>query len=135
MVNRIFVNLAVTNLPRSVEFYTGLGFTMEPRFTDDTAACIVVSDQIFVMLVTHEKFKSFTPKPICNSTLENEMLLCLSFASREKVDGIVEKAISSGGTIFREPQNYGFMYSRAFEDLDGHVWELMFMEPSARSDQ
>lgn len=131
MPTRIFVNLPVRNLNRSVEFFTELGFTFNPQFTDETATCMIVEDNIFVMLLTEEKFKAFTPKEICDATKSTEVLVCLSCESREKVDEMVRKAVTAGGTTYNEPQDYGFMYSHGFQDLDSHIWEVMFMEPDA----
>ncbi|MBW4491418.1 MAG: VOC family protein [Trichocoleus desertorum ATA4-8-CV12] len=131
MTTQIFVNLPVKNLKQSIEFFTQLGFQFNPQFTDETATCMVVSENISVMLLTHEKFKMFTPKAICDATKSTEVLVCLSTESREKVDEIVRKAIAAGGTTYNEPQDHGFMYAHGFQDLDGHIWELMYMEPSA----
>jgi uncharacterized protein len=131
MATQIFVNLPVKNLKKSIEFFTQLGFTFNTQFTDDTATCMIVSEDIFVMLLTHEKFKTFTPKKICDATKSTEVLVCLSFESREKVDEMVRKAVAAGGTTYNEPQDHGFMYQHGLQDLDGHIWELIFMEPSA----
>ena len=131
MATQIFVNLPVKNLDRSVEFFTKLGFSFNAQFTDETAACMVVSEDIFVMLLTEAKFKEFTPNPICDATKSTEVLVCLSSESREEVDKMISKAVAAGGTTYNEPQDYGFMYSHGFQDLDGHIWEIMFMEPSA----
>jgi predicted lactoylglutathione lyase len=108
-----------------------LSFTFNPQFTDETAACMRVSDDIFVMLLTHEKFKAFTPKEICDATKSTEVLVCLALESREKVDAMVRQAVAGGGTTYNEPQDHGFMYGHGFQDLDGHIWELIYMEPSA----
>ena len=131
MATKIFVNLPVKSLKKSVEFFTKLGFTFNPQFTDETATCMIVADDIFVMLLTEEKFKTFTPKPICDATKSTEVLLCLSSESRDKVDEIVRNAVAAGGTTYNEPQDYGFMYTHGFQDPDGHIWEIVFMEPSA----
>lgn len=131
MSTKIFVNLPVNNLNQSVKFFTELGFNFNAQFTDDTATCMIVSENIYVMLLTHDKFKTFTPKPICDATKSTEVLLCLSSESREAVDEIVGKAVAAGGTTHKEPQDYGFMYGHGFQDLDGHIWEVMYMEPSA----
>lgn len=131
MATKIFVNLPVKNLDRSVEFFTKLGFSFNAQFTDETATCMVVSEDIFVMLLTEAKFKEFTPNPICDATRSTEVLVCLSSESREEVDKMISKAVAAGGTTYSEPQDYGFMYSHGFQDLDGHIWETMFMEPSA----
>jgi len=131
VATKIFVNLPVKNLKKSIEFFTKLGFTFNPRFTDETATCMVVAEDIFVMLLTEEKFKTFTPKKICDATQSTEVLVCLSSESRAKVDEMVRKAVAAGGTTYNEPQDHGFMYGHGFQDLDGHIWELIFMEPSA----
>jgi len=133
MATRIFVNLPVMNLNRSVGFFTKLGYTFNPQFTDATAACMIVAEDIFVMLLTEEKFRTFTPKEICDATKSTEVLVCLSCESREKVDEMVRKAVASGGTTYNDPQDYGFMYGHGFQDLDGHIWELICMEPGAIS--
>ena len=129
MATKIFVNLPVKDLKKSVGFFTKLGFTFNPEFTDETATCMIVTDDIFVMLLTEEKFKTFTPKPICDATKSTEVLVCLSFDSRERVDELVRKADSAGGTTYNEPQDHGFMYGHGFQDLDGHIWELISMAP------
>ena len=131
MSTQIFVNLPVRNLKKSIEFFTKLGYTFNPQFTDNTATCMIVSENIFVMLLTEEKFKTFTPKSICDATQSTEVLVCLSTESRQKVDELVRKAVAAGGTTYNNPQNHGFMYGHGFQDLDGHIWELIFMEPSA----
>ena len=131
MSTQIFVNLPVKNLQQSIEFFTQLGFQFNPQFTDETATCMIISETIFVMLLTHEKFKTFTPNAICDATKSTEVLTCLSTESREKVDEMVHNAIAAGGTTYKEPQDHGFMYAHGFQDLDGHIWELVYMEPSA----
>src|SRR5499426_4587381 len=128
MSTKIFVNLPVKDLNKSIEFFTKLGYRFNPQFTDETATCMIVSEDIFVMLLTHDKFKTFTPNKICDATKSTEVLVCLSCESREKVDDLVRKAVAAGGRAPREPQDQGFMYGHGFEDLDGHIWELMFME-------
>ena len=125
------VQLPVTNLNQSIEFFTQLGFEFNPQFNDETATCMIVSENIFVMLLTHEKFKTFTPNAICDATQSTEVLVCLSAESREKIDEMVRQAIAAGGTTHREPQDHGFMYGHGFQDLDGHIWEIIYMEPSA----
>jgi predicted lactoylglutathione lyase len=130
MTTSIFVNLPVKDLGKSVEFFTRLGYTFNPKFTDDTASCMIVSDTIFVMLLTEAKFKSFTPKEICDATKSTEVLICLSAESRADVDALVAKAVAAGGSTYKEPQDYGFMYGHGFQDLDGHIWEIMWMDPA-----
>lgn len=131
MATQIFVNLPVGNLPKSIEFFTRLGFSFNPRFTDDTATCMIVDDNIFVMLLTEAKFKVFTPKPICDAKNSTEVLLALSRDSRAAVDDIVRKAVAAGGSTYNEPQDHGFMYAHGFQDLDGHIWEFMYMAADA----
>jgi hypothetical protein len=132
MSRKIFVNLPVADLGKSIEFFAQLGFSFNAQFTDETATCMVISDSIFVMLLTREKFSSFTPDTsICDARKSTEVLVCLSADSREAVDALIGKAKAAGGTTFREPQDYGFMYGHAFQDLDGHIWELMWMDPAA----
>ena len=131
MATKIFVNLPAKNLKRSIEFFTKLGFSFNQQFTDETATCMIVTDDIFVMLLTEDKFKTFTPKEICDSKRYTEALVGLSLESRAKVDEMVRKAVAAGGTTFNEAVDHGFMYSHGFQDLDGHLWELFYMEPNA----
>jgi uncharacterized protein len=131
MGRKIFVNLPTQNLDQAIAFFTQLGFAFNPQFTDETATCMIVSDDIYVMLLTNDKFKTFTPKPICDATKSTEVLICLSCDSREEVDSLVSKAVSGGGSTYNDPQDHGFMYAHGFQDLDGHIWELMYMEPGA----
>ncbi|MBL8400337.1 VOC family protein [Accumulibacter sp.] len=132
MTTRIFVNLPVKQLDRSIAFFARLGFSFDPRFTDDSATCLVVADNIFVMLLTEPRFQSFTPKAICDATHSTEVLLCLSAENRERVDEIVRQAVAAGGSTYSEPQDHDFMYGHGFQDLDGHIWEIVFMDPDAR---
>jgi len=131
MATQIFVNLPVEDLKRSIEFFTQLGFKFNPQFTDETATCMIVREHIFVMLLTRDKFKTFTPKQICDATKSTEVLVCLSVDSREKVDEMVRTAVAAGGSTYNEPQDHGFMYQHGFQDPDGHIWEIIYMEPSA----
>jgi uncharacterized protein len=131
MTRQIFVNLPVKNLNKSIEFFTKLGFSFNQQFTDETAACMIVGEDIFVMLLTEAKFKAFTPKEICDARKYTEVLVCLSLESRANVDEIVRKAVAAGGATYSEPQDHGFMYGHGFQDLDGHIWELIHMEPNA----
>jgi len=133
MTTKIFVNLPVKNLNRSVEFFTKLGFKFDPEYTDETATCMVVADKISVMLLTEEKFQTFTPKAICDATKSTEVLICLSRDSRAEVDEMVRKAVAAGGTTYSDPQDQGFMYGHGFQDPDGHIWELVFMVPDLLS--
>lgn len=135
MATKIFVNLAVKDLNKAMEFFRRLGFSFNAQFTDEAAACMIVGEDIFVMLLTHDKFKTFTPKPICDATKNTEVLVCLSCEARERVDEMVRKAVAAGGTIYNKPQDHGFMYGHGFQDLDGHIWEVIYMEPSAIKQQ
>ena len=131
MSRMIFVNLPVADLQRSRGFLEALGAVNEPRFTDDTAACMTLSETIHVMLLTHEKFRQFTPRPIADANTGSEVLLCLSADSRESVDSTVERAVTAGGTADPAPkQDYGVMYGRSVADPDGHIWEIMWMDPA-----
>jgi uncharacterized protein len=131
MATQIFVNLPVKDLNRSIRFFTSLGFKFNAQFTDETATCMIVGEDIFVMLLTHEKFETFTPKQICDATKSTEVLVCLSCESRDQLDEMVRKAVAAGGTTYNNPQDHGFMYAHGFQDPDGHIWELVYMEPSA----
>jgi predicted lactoylglutathione lyase len=132
MSTKIFVNLPVANLGRSIEFYTSLGHTLNPQFTDDSAACIVVSDNIYVMLLTASRFREFTPKEICDATKSTEVLVALSCEDRPQVDELVRKAVAAGGSTYAEPRDHGgVMYQHGFQDPDGHIWELFHMDEAA----
>jgi predicted lactoylglutathione lyase len=128
MSRLVFITLPVADLPQSTAFYKALGFDHNSQFSDDTASCIVVSDVIHVMLLTHAKFNSFTPKPICDTRTSTEMLVSLSCASQEEVDGLVAKALSAGGTTQGKPEDDDFMYQHDFSDPDGHQWGLFHMK-------
>ena len=131
VTRKIFVNLPVRDLDRSMDFFASLGFTFNPDFTDETAACMIVSDSIFAMLLTHAKFKEFTPNEICDATRSTEVLLCLTCDARDEVDDLVAKAVAGGGRRYNEAKDHGFMYAHGFQDPDGHIWELVAMTPSA----
>ena len=132
MSRMIFVNLPVSNLQQSRAFLEALGAVNEPKFTDETAACMTLSESIHVMLLTHDKFRQFTPRPIADAKAGSEVLLCLSSDSRENVDTAVERAVASGGTADPSPkQDYGVMYGRSVADPDGHIWEIMWMDAAA----
>lgn len=131
MSQMIFVNLPVKDLDASRAFFTALGYAFNEQFSDDKAVCLVISDTIFVMLLRTEFFATFTPRAVADATQTTEMLLALSADSRESVDALVGKAIDRGGKEVREPQDHGNMYGRAYADLDGHVWEVMWMDPEA----
>ena len=127
MTQQIFVNLPVADLPKSIAFFEALGYANNPQFTDDTAACMVISETIYVMLLTHPKFQAFTPKAIADSRKSTEVLLALNCESREQVDDLVRRAVAAGGSIYAEPQDHGFMYGHSFADPDGHQWEVFYM--------
>ena len=132
MSRMIFVNLPVSDLQRSRAFLEALGAVNEPKFTDETAACMTLSESIHVMLLTHEKFSQFTPRPIANANAGSQVLLCISADSRESVDATLERAVTAGGTADPSPkQDYGVMYGRSVADPDGHIWEIMWMDPAA----
>ena len=132
MPKMIFVNLPVTDLARATAFYEAIGAEKNPQFSDHTASCMVLSETIFVMLLTHDKFRQFTPKAIANAKETSEVLICLSAESREAVDRMTERAGAAGGRTDPGPkQDYGFMYGRSFEDPDGHIWEVMWMDMEA----
>lgn len=131
MATQIFVNLPVKDLEASKAFFTQLGYRFNPDYTDENAACMVVSDDIYVMLLVERYFQTFTRKPVADAKKSTEVLVCLSCESREQVDALVAKAVAAGGTAPRQPQDHGFMYGHGYEDLDGHVWELVHMVSSA----
>ena len=131
MSKLIFVNLPVADLPAAKAFYEAIGATNNPMFTDETAACMVFSDVIHVMLLTHDKFAQFTPKRIADAKETSEVLICISADSREAVDEITDKALAAGGREPREKQDHGFMYGRSFEDPDGHMWGVNWMDMAA----
>ena len=128
MKTQIFVNLPVQDLEKSKTFYGQLGFSINPQFTDETAACVVISDTIYVMLLTHEKAKQFTSKEIADAHATTEVLNALSASSKEEVNELVDKALNNGGSKAGETQDLGFMYSRSFNDPDGHIWEVLWMD-------
>jgi predicted lactoylglutathione lyase len=131
MSTKIFVNLPVKDLNKSVDFFTKLGFNFNPQFTDENATCMIIGEDIFVMLLVEKFFKSFTKKEICDTSKNTEAILALSVESKEKVDQMMGKALEAGGSEPREKQDHGWMYGRSFEDVDGHLWEVFFMEESA----
>jgi predicted lactoylglutathione lyase len=132
MTRMIFVNLPVSDLQRSRKFLEALGAVNEPKFTDETAACMTLSDSIHVMLLTRDKFSQFTPRPIADANAGSEVLLCLSSDSRESVDSTVEHAVEAGGSADPSPkQDYGVMYGRSVADPDGHIWEIVWMDAAA----
>ena len=130
MSSKIFVNLPVKDLKRSMTFFTALGFSFNKQFTDDTAACMIIGDDNYAMLLTHRKFGEFSKKTIVDARNAVEMLLAVSFANRDIVNTIVDAAVAAGATEPHEPKDHGFMYQRSFDDLDGHTWEIFHMDES-----
>jgi predicted lactoylglutathione lyase len=127
MSTKIFVNLPVKNLQRTMAFFKALGFEFNPQFTNDQGASMVVNEHIYVMHLLEGFFQTFTTKPVADATRSTEVLVCLSCDSREQVDEYVSRALQAGGKAPRPPQDHGFMYSHGFEDLDGHMWEVVYM--------
>lgn len=130
MSKQVFINLPVKDLKKSMAFYEAIGFTNNPQFTDETAACMVWSDAIYVMLLTHDKLKQFTNKQIIDAKKFVGAINCLSLESSDEVNSMAEKALNAGGIEPDEPKDYGFMLQRSFEDLDGNHWEIMYMDMS-----
>lgn len=124
MVSAIYVNLPIADLQRSIAFYTQVGFTTKPEFSDEQSMCMTIGDNIFVMLLTKLRFEFFTDKPAADATQASQMLLAISVATRAEVEGMVQRAQAAGGRIYRDPQDYPFMYGHVFEDPDGHQWEV-----------
>lgn len=135
MTTQIFVNLPVKSLPRAVEFFTALGYSFNPQFTDENGTCMIVADNIFVMLLTEPFFRTFTTTPICEPTKGREAIICLSAESRARVDEIVRLAVAAGGSAPIAPQDHGFMYQHGFHDIDGHQWEVVYLDPNAQPPQ
>ncbi|MFE2141459.1 VOC family protein [Streptomyces sp. NPDC059456] len=131
MPTMIFVNLPVRDIDAAKAFWGKLGYSFNPQFSDEKTGCLVISDTIFAMLMTEERFKDFATKEVADATKTTEVMLALSAESREQVDEVVGAALAAGGTEPRPAQDLGFMYGRAFEDLDGHVWEYVWMDPAA----
>ena len=131
MARKIFVNLPIKNMERSQAFFRALGFDFNPQFTNEQGACMVISEDIFAMLLVEPFFQTFTKKPISDAKKATEVLVCLSCESRDEVDALVKKALAAGGTAPNAPQDHGFMYGHGFTDLDGHIWELVYMDPNA----
>ena len=125
------MNLPVKDLNKTIEFFTKLGFTFNPQFTDENATCMIVGEDIFVMLLVEKFFKIFTKKEICDTTKDTEVIIALSAESREKVDQMINKVIEAGGREYREAQDHGWMYGRSFQDINGHLWEIIYMDESA----
>lgn len=135
MSRQIYVNLPIKNMERTQAFFRALGFSFNPQFTNEQGACMVVADGIYAMLLVEPFFQTFTKKPIADASKTTEVLVCLSCDSRAEVDELVRKAIAAGGKAPNAPQDHGFMYGHGFEDLDGHVWELVYMDPNAAPPQ
>ena len=131
----IFVNLPVADLGRSIAFYEAIGATRNPQFSDDTAACMVMSDTIHVMLLTHDKFAAFSPRPIADARATSQMLLAVSADGRADVDRVAEAALAAGGAEAGPTQDHGFMYGRSFADPDGHIWEPFWMDAAAAQNE
>lgn len=132
---QIFVNLPIKNMERSQAFFKSLGYSFNPQFTNDQGASLVLGENLFAMLLVEPFFQTFTKKKIADATRSVEVLVCLSCSSRAEVDELVQKALAAGGKTPNAPQDHGFMYAHGFEDLDGHVWELVYMEPGAAPPQ
>ncbi|MFM0050111.1 VOC family protein [Caballeronia grimmiae] len=131
MHKQIFVNLPVRDLKRSMTFFKALGLSFNPAFTNENAACLVIGENLYAMLLTEPFFQTFTDKTLIDAHTHVETLVCLSCESRAEVDDVIAKAVAAGGRTPRPPQDHGFMYGHAFEDLDGHIWELVHMAPEA----
>ncbi|MVP01843.1 VOC family protein [Paenibacillus lutrae] len=128
--DKIFVNLPVKDLNKTVEFFTQIGFEFNPQFTDENATCMVISEHIFVMLLVEDFFKTFTKKQITDTAVSTEVIVALSADSREQVDEIVSKALAAGAAAYNDKVDHGFMYSWSFQDINGHLWELVYMDES-----
>jgi predicted lactoylglutathione lyase len=128
MAKKIFINLPVADLQKAMTFYTAIGFTNNPQFTDETAACMVLTEEIYVMLLSHPKFRDFTKKEIANAFTTASVINSLSVDSVEEVNTMIDRALNAGGKESNEPKDYGFMQQRSFEDLDGHLWEVFYMD-------
>jgi uncharacterized protein len=131
VTTKIFLNLPVRDLNKTIEFFTKLGFTFNPQFTDENATCMIVGEDIFVMLLVEKFFRTFTKKEISDTSKNTEMIVALSMESKEKVDQMINKVVEAGGKESREAQDHGWMYGRSFEDINGHLWEVFYMDESA----
>ena len=131
MTTKIFLNLPVKDLNKAIEFFTKLGFSFDPQFTDENATCMIAGEDTFVMLLVEKFFKTFTKKEICDTKKNTEMIVALSAESREKVDQMIDKVVETGGREYREPQDHGWMYERSFEDINGHIWEIIYMDETS----
>lgn len=130
MARTVFINFAVKDLKKSVEFFKGLGFGFNDKFSNDTAACMIIDDNVYSMMMTHEKFRNQAPGGVSDTTQGNEVLTCISCESRAAVDDMVRKAVAAGGETVDEATDHGFMYDHGFQDLDGHCWGVLWMDPS-----
>ncbi|MDP9142654.1 MAG: VOC family protein [Pseudomonadota bacterium] len=130
MSKKVFVNLPVADLARSMAFFKAVGYEFNPQFTDETAACMVISEHNYAMLLTHARFKDFAPKAIADARKTTEVLVAISYESRAEVDEVVRKAVAAGGNTYNQPQDHGFMYGHGFQDPDGHIWEVFWMDPA-----
>ncbi|RCW47010.1 hypothetical protein DFQ14_101353 [Halopolyspora algeriensis] len=131
MSTKIFVNLPVKDLDKSIAFFTDLGYSINEQFTDEKAASVVISDDIYVMLLVESFFQSFTSRDVVDATKGTEAIMCLGLDSRDQVDELADRALAAGGQPANDPMDEGFMYGRSFHDLDGHLWEVMYMDPTA----
>jgi predicted lactoylglutathione lyase len=131
MTRQIYVNLPVKDLNKTVEFFTKLGFTFNPQFTDENATCMIIDSNIFVMLLVEKYFGTFTKKAISDTTKDTEVIIALATESREKVDEMLSNVLKAGGSEPREPQDHGWMYGRSFQDINGHLWEVIYMDEKA----
>jgi predicted lactoylglutathione lyase len=131
VTTKIFLNLPVRDLNKTIEFFTKLGFKFNPQFTDENATCMIVGEDIFVMLLVEKFFTTFTKKEISDTSKNTEMIVALSMESKEKVDQMINKVVEAGGKESREAQDHGWMYGRSFEDINGHLWEVFYMDESA----
>ena len=130
MATKIFVNLPVKDLNKSVDFFTKLGYSFNPQFTNEKATCMIISEDIYVMLLVEKFFKTFTKKEITDASKSTEAIICLSADSKDAVDEMIRKAVSAGAKTPGDKQDNGFMYGHGYEDLDGHLWEIMWMDPA-----
>jgi predicted lactoylglutathione lyase len=128
---KMFLNLPVRDLARTIDFFTHVGFDFDQRFTDESAACMIVNDETYVMLLVQHRFRDFTKKQVADATTQTEMIVGVALDSREEVDELVNRALAAGGQPSNDPMDYGFMYGWSFQDLDGHLWEVIYMDPSA----
>ncbi|MBK9505269.1 MAG: VOC family protein [Chitinophagales bacterium] len=131
MATQIFINLPVKDLQKSIGFFTHLGFNFNPQFTDETATCMIISENIYVMLLIESRFQEFTKKPVSDAKTSTEVLICLDAESRDAVDTMVKNAVDAGGRIYADPMDHGWMYGHSFEDIDGHQWEVAYMDITA----